>query len=148
MSFVKIAKEFLTNVKNDLDKHTTQKGLIKVKNYRSVSLFTPAHLQFAKYGRGPGKNPPLNSILRWVEAKGIIFSGSDARGTAFAIQKSIGKKGTKNYVPNAPNALVESLNKFKSSYYSKLNQETAAKQNKEINKGLKESFPSEIKINI
>tara|TARA_R110000772_G_scaffold173868_3_gene285783 strand:- start:2633 stop:3079 length:447 start_codon:yes stop_codon:yes gene_type:complete len=146
MSFVKIAREFLTMVKNDLDKHTTQKNVVKVKNFKEVSLFTPGHIQFAKYGRGPGKKPPLDSILRWVNEKGIIFSGSDARGTAFAIQKSIGKNGTKNYVPNAPNALMESLNKYKEGYNSKLNGEIVLEQNREIKKGFEQSFPREIVI--
>ena len=111
MSFVSITREFLMLVKGDLDEYTTQKSTIKVNNFLSLSLFTPAHLQFAKYGRGPGKMPPLDPLIEWVSKKGIVSGGpSQARGAAFAIAKSISKKGTKNYVPNAPNALEEALN--------------------------------------
>ena len=59
MSFVKVAKEFLQLVAGELDPYTTEKSRIKVNNYLSVSILTPAHIQFAKYGRGPGKPPPM-----------------------------------------------------------------------------------------
>jgi hypothetical protein len=109
MSFVSIATDFLRLVAADLNEYTTEKSTVKTKNFKEVTLFTPAHIQFAKYGRGPGKKPPLDSILEWVSSKGIIFEGTSERGTAFAIQTSIGKNGTKNWVPNAPNAIDEAV---------------------------------------
>lgn len=123
MSFVSIAKEFFLAVKGELDPHTTQKSEVKVNNYLSVSLFTPAHIQFAKYGRGPGKPPPLNAILKWVQKKGIIKGGQNAKGAAFAIAKSIGKNGTINWVRNAPNAMEEALNKHMKKYVDDINYE-------------------------
>lgn len=105
-----IAKDFFKLVNGDLDKYTDEKGIIKVEESR-VILFTASHIQFAKYGRGPGKKPPFDSILEFVKKENIKFEGTDERGTAFAIQASIGKNGTKNFVRNAPNALEEALNK-------------------------------------
>jgi hypothetical protein len=120
MSFVSIAKEFFMLVKGELDQYTTEKSQIKVNDFKSVSLFTPAHVHFAKYGRGPGKQPPLNEIIKWLSKKGIV-KGGNIQGAAFAIAKSIGKNGTINYVANAPNAMEEALNKHMKNYVNKIN---------------------------
>ena len=122
MSFVSIAKDFLLLVKGELDPHTTQKSEIKVANFLSVSIFTPAHVQFAAYGRGPGKQPPLDPLIAWVKKKGIVSGESNIRGAAFAIARSIGKNGTKNYVSNAPNVIEEALEKYLHFYANKLNE--------------------------
>ena len=134
-------------VKGDLDQHTTEKGNIKVDNFMSVSLFTPAHIQYAKYGRGPGKPPPINALLDWVKKKGIIIGSNDARGTAFVIARSIGKKGTKNYVKNAPNALEESFEKYIQLYAESLNKDQAEKLEKTLMVEYKHNM-SEIKVSI
>lgn len=128
MSFVKIAKEFLMAVKGELDPYTTAKNEVKVKNFFTVELLTPAHIQFARYGRGPGKRPPINAILQWVQEKRIT-SPKDALGTAYAIANSISKKGTSNYVPNAPNFLEAMLEKHMANYLNKLNEEHLNKTN-------------------
>ena len=142
MSFVSIAKDFLLLVKKELDPHTTQKSEIKVENFLSVSLFTPSHIQFAKYGRGPGKPPPINAILEWVKKKGVIIGNNNAMGTAYVIARSIGKKGTKNYVANAPNAMEEALEKHLQFYANRINakhvDDTVINTNKEYDKHLKE----------
>ncbi len=109
MDFIDIARAFLTAVTSELDPHTSIKGQIITESKDRVVLLTPSHIHFAKYGRGAGKPPPLDPILQWVTDKGIIFEGTDARGTAFAIAKSIGKNGTLNYVPNAPDAMEEAI---------------------------------------
>lgn len=105
-----IAKNFLLLVTGELDKYTKEKGIVEAQE-NSVILFSPSHIQFARYGRGPGKKPPFDSILEWVKKENIKFDNTDERGTAFAIQASIGKNGTKNFVPNAPNFLEEELKK-------------------------------------
>jgi len=110
-SFLEIARSFLEAVSSELDPHTSKKGKIYTKADRAI-LETPSHIQFAKYGRGPGKKPPLDPILEWVKSEGIIFDNSTEKGTAFAIQASIGKNGTKSYTKNAPNALEEALDKY------------------------------------
>ena len=114
-----IAKEFLKKVTFKLDQHTSHKGEI-IEEGASVSLLTPSHIQFAVYGRGPGKRPPLDPILAWVKREKIRFAKLSDRGTAFAIMSSIGKKGTKNWKKNAPNALEEAINENLDEYREKL----------------------------
>ena len=112
MEFLDIAEDFLKAVTSEFDPYTSTKGVI-VKNdgEQSVSLFTPSHIQFAKFGRSPGKQPPVDEILKWVTTSGVIQYGSqkEALGTAWAIAKSISKKGTSNYVPNAPDVFEEAI---------------------------------------
>ena len=128
MSFVSIARGFLEMVSGELDPHTSQKSKIKVNSFNSVSFFTVKHIHFAKYGRGPGKKPPLDEIEKWVSQKGIVKAGSSVRGTAFMIAKSIGEKGTKNYKPGAPDALSEAFGKHQSKYLTALALNTQKKQ--------------------
>ncbi len=138
--FISIAKEFLVSIKKDVDKHTDEGATINVNGPESVSIFTPNHFQFAKYGRGPGKKPPLDPILKWVNKKGIIFDGTTKRGTAFVIQKSIGEKGTSNYVPNAPNALQELINENVDSFTKKLSGEVLKFQTKKVDEAYKKTI--------
>lgn len=145
--FHDIAKEFLLMVSKHLDKHTTKKGFVEIKG-DEITLFTPSHVQFAAYGRGPGKKPPLDPILKWVSQKGIIIEGSDERGTAFAIQKSISKKGTKNWKPNAPNVIEEAINKELKAYSETLAEEFAIEVAEEIEKLTNDKGFLEIKIKI
>lgn len=140
MSFVSVTREFLQLVKGDLDEYTTQKSTIKVNNFLSLTLITPAHVQFAKYGRGPGKPPPIDPIAKWLSSKGIISNPQDAKGAAVAIAKSIGKKGTKNYVANAPNAIEEAINKHLASYIEKVNNKHVEDTIKKLDKSYDENL--------
>ena len=141
--FFEIAEAFLKAVSGELDPYTSEKGVVE-REGNSISLFTPAHVQFAIYGRGPGKMPPLDGILKWVEREGIIFGDSTAEGTALAIQASIGAKGTKNWVPNAPNALQEAINGNLKKYYDETSRKTLEITNEEISKVYEETFPSKV----
>mgnify|MGYP003646331754 CR=1 FL=1 len=145
--FIKIAEAFLRKIADESDEHTSKKSEIKVTN-DSVILLTPSHLQFAKYGRGPGKKPPLDNILEFVKGKGIIFEGTDQLGTAFAIQASIEKNGTKNWVPNAPNALQEMVENNLGDYYDELNIELVAVETKKVNDIWERQFPSQVEFKI
>lgn len=127
-----IAYEFLEVVTSELDPYSKEKGIVKMGE-SEVFLFTPSHIQFAIYGRGPGKKPPLDNILSWVKQEGIIFDKKDERGTAFAIQASIGQKGTSNWVPGAPNALEESLRKHYSEFQKELAKSLVVKINDQVN---------------
>jgi len=145
--FIKLATAFLEKVAKESDVHTTEKAEITVDN-DGVTLSTPDYLQFAVYGRGPGKKPPLDNIMKFVKAKGIIFDGTDQRGTAFAIQASIGLKGTSNWQPNAPNALSEFIKNNLGDYYDILNVEITAKENDEMSKIYSENIPTQVKFKI
>ena len=141
MSFVSVTREFLMLVKGDLDQYTTQKSDIKVNNYLSLSIITPAHVQFAKYGRGPGKPPPIDPIMKWLMSKGKISNPKEAKGAAVAIARSIGKNGTKDYTRNAPSAIEEALEKYLALYMTRVNNkhvtDTIAKLDKSYDTNLK-----------
>jgi hypothetical protein len=143
LTFADIAKQFLLLVSGDLDKYTTKKGVVRIDNKNQVSMFTPSHIQFAKYGRGPGKMPPVEPIIDWVEAKGIIKGDQTAEGTAWAIAKSISKKGTKNYVRNAPNAIEEAIQAHFNDYSNKLSKLTTFQINEEIVKIVEQNIPDQ-----
>lgn len=137
---VKIATEFFNKATSELDQHTTRKGEIIVESDKII-LLTPSHIQFAKYGRGPGKKPPLDPILEWVKGKGIIFEGTDEEGTASAIQAKIGRDGTNNWVPGAPNALEEALNKNFEQYNKEIGNVMAVKVSEEVDKIYQDILP-------
>jgi len=140
-----IAKEFLQKVTFDLDQYTRFKGEINpIKD--GYVLLTPSHIHFAKNGRGAGKRPPLDPILEWVKRKGIIFEGSDEKGTAFAIQAAIAKRGTLNYKPGAPDALETAIDKYYSDYMKELNSYVQISISRDIEKTFEKYIPKEIVI--
>lgn len=146
--FVDIARDFLILVGKSLDPYTSEKSQVKVGAKGSVSMFTPAHIQFAKYGRGPSdKLPPIDSIIDFVKKKGIIFEDSDEQGTAFAIAMSISKKGTKNWVPNAPNAIQEAINAQLNKYYDEVEKANTEKTNLQIMEIFEKTYPLVINLN-
>jgi len=141
-----IATEFLQAVTKELDPYTKQKGIIIEESSIKTILLTPSHIQFAKYGRGPGKKPPLDPILKWVKEGNIQFRDKKGRftshrSTAFAIQNSIGKKGTLNYKKNAPNAIEEAILKNYSLYSSKVGELMSIQVNQQVGQTLKQILP-------
>lgn len=143
--FIKLATALLQKVANEVDKHTSQKATIS-SDSNSVTLSTPDYLQFAIYGRGPGKRPPLDNILQFVKGKNIVFDGLDQRGTAFAIQASIGKKGTSNWVPNAPNALEGFIEDNLGEYLGSLNVQLLDKNSKDVGEIYDKNIPTQMKF--
>lgn len=116
MTLIEIAEQFLLAVKGDLDPYTTPNSIIDKESETKISLFTPDYVQFAAYGRGPGKQPPVGAIVEWLERKGTISDEKERLGTAWAIAKQIKEKGTVNYVPNAPLVMEEAINKHYETY--------------------------------
>lgn len=147
MSLIDVAREFLMAVKHELDPYTTRKGEVVQSGQFEFTLLTPSHIHFAKYGRGPGRMPPVDPLLKWVQDKGIQFDGLTQEGTAWAIAKSIEKRGTKNYVPNAPNALDEALTKHYRTFGERMLNAFAVEIQGEIFKDTP-PFPREIKFGI
>ena len=118
-TFEDIARDFLESVTSELDTYTSIKGKI-YSDGNSMVLETPDHIQYAFAGRGPGKKPPLEAMLELVRSKNIIFDGADEKGTAFALQAIIAKKGTKNHKPGAPDILESTVNKYQEIYKNEL----------------------------
>ncbi len=139
-----IVEQFLKLVSGRLDKHTTEKGEVKASGNK-ITLFTPEHIQFAKYGRAPGKLPPIEPLIEWVKQKGIAKDDKEARGTAFAIAKSIAKNGTRNYVKNAPNAIGEAIEDEFDNYTTRLSGYFSEKINNEILDLIVKALPKDSK---
>lgn len=118
-SFEDIARDFLEAVTSELDVYTSIKGKI-YGDSDSMTLETPDHIQWAFAGRGKGKRPPLEAMLELVRSKNIIFDGKDEKGTAFALQAIIAKKGTKNHKPNAPDIMETTVAKYQKKYEKEL----------------------------
>ena len=64
-----------------------------------VYLDLPPYFHFAENGRRPGKMPPVNKILQWIEFKHLVPRSNNGRvpttkQLAFAISKHIALHGT------------------------------------------------------
>lgn len=146
--FLKIAEEFLKLVKGDLQPYTKEQIIIKKEGKNSVSMFAPSHIQFAKYGRGPGTPPPVDPILKWIQRKGIVTDQKEQLGTAFAISKSIGNNGTANYKPSAPDAILEAIDNHNDTFINKMAEKLSDKAREQIEDAIKIVFPDRITIKI
>lgn len=70
--------------------------VIEVLGNLMIRLKAETYLTFVDQGRKPGKMPPISPIMKWIDIRGIKpRSGQSKSGLAFAIAKSIGRKGIK-----------------------------------------------------
>ena len=68
-------------------------------NLFEVYFDLPSYFPFAEYGRRPGKMPPVNKILQWIEFKHLVPRSNNSKvpttkQLAFAISKHIALHGT------------------------------------------------------
>ena len=68
-------------------------------NLFEVNFDLPPYFPFAENGRRPGKMPPVNKILQWIEFKHLVPRSNNGRvpttkQLAFAISKHIALHGT------------------------------------------------------
>jgi hypothetical protein len=145
-SFRKVARAFLLAVKYRTDPYTSVKAVVNKIDDQTMQLSTPDHLQFAAFGRGPGKQPPLEKIMDFVVSKNIGDT-LNQKGTAFAIAKSIAKYGTKNWVPGAPNLLEQTVIEQMPRYSQKL-ADAWKKDAEEMLRKEMESLKQDVKIKI
>ncbi len=90
---------YLENVVKDL---SGQNEKVPVSKFRIEAtqiegkLYGPDWFQYMIYGRGPGKQPPPDRMLSWVQNNPQLFSGSDIseKSLAFLIGRKIGREGT------------------------------------------------------
>lgn len=113
---VKMMRDFLSSLVRDMRQRMSDGGAPPYKNMnasgRSRKLFTfdiqttpdaiigilygPEHVIHLERGRGPGKFPPPQSILEWMDFKGIIpRDGMSKKSLAYLIGRSIAEKGTR-----------------------------------------------------
>lgn len=67
-----------------------------ISQYSTDITNTAANSFYRIVGRGPGKMPPKQPILDWVQSKGI--RGKEAERRAFLIRRKIGKRGTDRWI--------------------------------------------------
>lgn len=65
------------------------------------ALWGYSYWYFLVFGRKPGKQPPIESIMDWIERKGITAS-IGIKSLAFLIARKIGKLGTDIYRGERP----------------------------------------------
>lgn len=144
----RITKEFLKLVKGELQQHSSSKFAIEGTQETTFTLFTPSHIQWAAYGRGSGKAPPFQDIFDFVKKKNIQFKGLSQESTAWAIVKSIAKNGTKNFKPNAPDVVLEAIDKFDKDYQDKMNDFILENTFKNLELIYEDAFPRILKYKI
>lgn len=101
-------------------------NLVKSISYKttgnSITLSGLPYLKWVDEGRKPGKMPPVSKILPWVKVKKIEFAGRTQEQTAWAIAKSIGKKGIKktNVIANTKKKTSKQVSKIISKGVSQM----------------------------
>lgn len=110
---IKFMQDYGEELLNDLSKVMQDEGslnLYKQLSYRTIIdsnsiniiLTAPTGVYFFSEGRGPGKMPPEEPILRWMKQRGIRVRNSKGqfitdKAGSFLIRRKIGKEGTKNW---------------------------------------------------
>src|SRR5512145_2840339 len=61
---------------------------------KSIGIF---YLEFLDTGRGPGKFPPIEPLIRWAQNK-FGVDEVEARGIAFVVARKIANLGTEIYL--------------------------------------------------
>src|SRR3990167_6339597 len=81
----------------------TQSGArasIFAETRQSAGLFSEvigsnlAYIEPLEVGRRPGKQPPVDALIPWVEKFIALDEGETAEGVAFVIARAIGRRGT------------------------------------------------------
>lgn len=96
--------EYFKAVVEDMAKENAK---VPVSSFRAetseegAQLFAPHWFRYMIYGRGPGKFPPPDRMLRWVEKNPDIFEAAKSRfkyitekGLAYIIGRKIANEGT------------------------------------------------------
>lgn len=108
--------------KIDLDKSDLVKNSKFIWKNNNVEVIMDDYYTFVDKGRRRGRQPPISSILTWMNDKGIRApSGTTQEQLAFAIARSIGDKGLK--ARPFVNTLALEMQDILSKYiYSKVNE--------------------------
>lgn len=70
-------------------------GAVKTKGEYVLAGFPTLYAYYVEFGRRAGKFPPFRYIYEWVRVKHFASDEKEAKSMAYAIQRSIGRKGTK-----------------------------------------------------
>lgn len=101
----------LNNIVEDLKSDAANKGQkIPVSSFRVVTTEDGAQLIGADYfkylvlGRGPGKAPPPDKMLEWVNSESAFstFTEIEKRSLAYVVGQKIAREGTDIYQGKKP----------------------------------------------
>lgn len=82
---------------NNLDLNasgTAARSLKYVTEPDGMSIMGKEYFAQINKGRAPGRKPPMQNILRWVQQRMAVDDEKEAKKVAYAVQKTIAKKGT------------------------------------------------------
>lgn len=74
--------------------NTLRTEVVEQPGATRADLFGAAHWKYVGNGRGPGKPPPIDPLVRWAKAKGLASDDKAARSFAHAVARTIAKEGT------------------------------------------------------
>lgn len=111
----------------------TAKAIVEYNgNTLLISLELEDYWKYVEYGRKPGKQPPINSIVDWIKIKPIIpepINGKipDTKQLAFMIARKIGREGVEGkHVINKTvytNEMESIINDIKNEIMNQLKQQ-------------------------
>ena len=113
-----VSNDMIDDIIDDLNKGNKNASMSLARSLKSNVLDTGAsiisvrfkaksHWRFVDEGRKPGKYAPIAPLQRWARVK-LGLSEKEAEGAAYAISKTIKKKGIK-----PTNIFTDNVNKFK-----------------------------------
>jgi hypothetical protein len=76
-------------------------------------LYAASYFRYLVTGRGPGKFPPKDNILEWIDAKPISFEGITRESLAYLIGRKISEEGTRIFSGEAPGLDFEDIVEFR-----------------------------------
>lgn len=89
------AQQTLRRRKNVATSLLINSGAVKTKGEQVMAGFPTLYAYYVEFGRRAGRFPPFRFIYQWVKVKHFAADEQEAKSIAYAIQKSIGKKGTR-----------------------------------------------------
>lgn len=108
MSTEILIKQLLDSIKAEIIESQSQKGMV-ASGGSARSLETSAeelsgqitgveYFRFQEFGRAPGKQPPIDSIEKWITDKRLnVPEKWTIRGFAYVIARKIGREGSRIY---------------------------------------------------
>lgn len=128
------------NASSELYKTVRHEVIVGESSYEVV-LHLQDYWKYIEYGRKPGKQPPMDAILRWVEIKPIIPRPMENgklptdKQLSFLIARSIGEHGIEP-TPLLSDAVHDKFD----DYYQKLSQALAEDTQRIVNYEILMSF--------
>jgi hypothetical protein len=111
-----LIKKLLNDIKSDLTQDQVAKGLTasgasasSLEVTKDGELLGAESFYYQIYGRAPGRFPPIQNILDWIEAKRIDTGDISKKSLAFLIARKIAREGTRIYRGEAPGLDFEKI---------------------------------------